>query len=392
MPKLGEGIKAESFATALLLCAALQVCEGILPRIPIFPWLKLGLSYAIVLPFWMRYGTRAAVFLVVGRNLLTFLLSGQPVTTFLIGTFSSSLALLATGVPLRLCVRNGILGWTGAGMLLAAAMNLIQLTAVEWAFIRHSGFYFQAAPMLAWSVVSGALVAWAGFRLYPALQRILDSERVGQVSSANSNASRFDSDLTAGEMQSVEHGENKKRLHFASACTRLLAALFLPTLMAQAGLGLLSLILIIADRNRPPSASFKLIAAAWPLFLFQAILHLGFGEGRLIAGGWFTLEGLNAFGENALRLFNALLVGPALLAAWPTRKEPWLSESSTFASLRPFSQGFAMALASAPELLGVWFRMRRHWRRALKPSEWESLLREALRVPTSTNPVRGTES
>src|SRR5262245_15899678 len=76
------------FALCLLMCASLQIMENLLPRIPVFPWLKLGLSYVIVLPFLLRFGAMAAASLLLGRNLLTLIFAGQALTTFLVGTAS----------------------------------------------------------------------------------------------------------------------------------------------------------------------------------------------------------------------------------------------------------------------------------------------------------------
>ena len=45
-----------TFAICLLLAASLQIIENLVPRIPIFPWLRFGFTYLVLLPFLLRYG------------------------------------------------------------------------------------------------------------------------------------------------------------------------------------------------------------------------------------------------------------------------------------------------------------------------------------------------
>ena len=104
MPSLrppSRALTAETFSSALLAAAFLQALEGILPRIPLFPWLKLGISYAVVLPFLACYGSVPAAVLLVSRNALGWLLGGQPFSSFLIGTLAAAATFLLIGPLVR---------------------------------------------------------------------------------------------------------------------------------------------------------------------------------------------------------------------------------------------------------------------------------------------------
>ena len=133
--------------------------ENLLPRLPLFPWMRVGFSYVVILPFLMQYGPRAAFALFLARNLISILYGGQPLTTFLIGSGAGAMTFLAAGPPVAWAYRRGLLGILGASIVLATAFNLSQLAAVNVTLIRHSGFFFQVGPILAWSLVSGAAVA-----------------------------------------------------------------------------------------------------------------------------------------------------------------------------------------------------------------------------------------
>ena len=157
-PSEGGRITPETFALALVAASSLQIMENLLPRIPLFPWMRVGVSYVVILPFLLRFGPRAAFGLFLARNFIAILYGGQPLTTFLIGSGSGAVAVLGFGGPVAWAHRRGWMGILGAGVLMATAFNLAQLAAVNLTLIRHSGFYFQTGPILAWSLFSGATI------------------------------------------------------------------------------------------------------------------------------------------------------------------------------------------------------------------------------------------
>lgn len=293
----GGPCSPRAFALCLLVCAALQIAENLLPRLPIFPWLKLGLSHVVLLPFLLRFGAPAASSLLLGRNLLTLLFAAGSLSSFLIGTASGLAALLLGGGLVRAAVARGLLGMVGAGMLMAAFMNAAQLATVEGLFIRHAAFWFQAAPMLVWSAVSGAMVAWLAHRARPALEELF---------------------METGEAE-VRGGapDSGSRVGFA-ACLAVLVGLFLLPGPALQGAAFVLVLAFSALRGRL-GEGFLNLARGWPWFLYLAWLHLLFGEGEYLAGAWVTRPGLEAFLAYGARLASLILLGPHLAASFPRR-------------------------------------------------------------------------
>ena len=93
-------LSSEVLALSLLLATSLQIMENLLPKVPIFPWLKLGLAHLIILPFLLRFGVKNVLILFLSRNLITLMYGGQIFSSFLISTLSGlfSLGFIGQGV------------------------------------------------------------------------------------------------------------------------------------------------------------------------------------------------------------------------------------------------------------------------------------------------------
>src|SRR3954471_10047779 len=133
-------LSARTFALALLVASSLQIMENLLPRFPLFPWMRVGFSYVIILPFLLQYGPRAAFALFIARNLIAIMYGGQPFSTFLISTGSGCFTFLCLGFPVRWAYSRGAAGVLGASVLLATGFNVCQLFLVNVILIRHAGF------------------------------------------------------------------------------------------------------------------------------------------------------------------------------------------------------------------------------------------------------------
>jgi uncharacterized membrane protein len=338
MPSPSERpVSPRAFALCLLVCASLQIMEGLLPRLPVFPWLKLGLSHIVLLPFLLRFGAVAAGSLLVGRNLLSLLFAAGSLSTFLIGTLSGLAALAVAGALVRAAAGRGLLGLAGAGMIMAALMNLAQLAVVEGLFIRHAAFWFQLAPMLAWSAVSGAAVAWLAHRARPVLEGLFEEQ--GDVVSAS------------------EAGSPARGSRAFLACLAALAALFiLPGPEAQ-GAALAAMVAFAAWRGAL-RAGLSALVRAWPWFLYLAWLHLFLGDGEYLVEGWITRPGAEAFLACGARLATLVLLGPHLAAAFPRR---WLAGSAS-----AYARGMMAALPLLPGLHAAAVGAGRAFLRALR--------------------------
>jgi uncharacterized membrane protein len=318
LPERNPKVTPEAFALALLIASSLQVMENLLPRIPLFPWMRVGFSYVVILPFLLHYGPRAAFALFLARNGISVLYGGAPLTTFLIGSGSGAVAFLGAGAPVAWAYRRGWIGVLGASVALATAFNLAQMAAVNLTLIRHAGFYFQTGPILAWSLVSGAAIAL--------LIRFSHAELIGLFSPANPDDAQVSARVPAAmRARTLEFS-------FGLACLGLLALLPLAWVQSAA---LALLAFLVRDRLR-------LLMHAWPFFFYLAWLHLFHTSGVFWIGEWITREGAGNFALYAVRLANLILLG-----RWLSQRFPWQWMGS---SQSVYPQGLLLSLPLLPDL------------------------------------------
>jgi len=304
----------ETFALALLIAASLQIMENLVPRLPLFPWMRMGLSYVVILPFLLTFGAEAACALFLARNAIALLYGGQPLTSFLIGTGAGCATLLTLGPAVAWGHRHNLIGILGASVALASAFNVTQLALVNFALIRHAGFYFQTGPILAWSLLSGAGVAF--------LIRFSETELndlLGHSPSADG--------LRAAPLAPAPLPP------FLGALAAMAAIFMVPWPAAQA-LFLVVLLPMVPGR-------FAVLVQAWPFFFYLLWLHLFHTPGAYVWGP-ITREGAVAFALYALRLANLMLLG-----RWAAPRFPWQWAAR---SRSPYLRGFLLCL---PLLAGV---------------------------------------
>lgn len=298
----------ETFALALLIAVSLQIMENLVPRFPLFPWMRLGLSYVIIVPFLATFGAAPACALFLLRNAINLLYGGQPLTSFLIGSGAGCAVLLVLGPAVGWACRRGLLGMLGASVSLASAFNAAQLVLVNLALIRHAGFYFQTGPILAWSLLSGAGVALL-IRFSAAELEDLLGQRPAVPG------------LAAAPPRPAPIGP------FLAALAGLAAVFAAPWPWAQA-LALAALLPLVPGR-------VAVLAQAWPFFFYLAWLHLFHTPGAYLWGP-ITREGAEAFALYALRLANLMLLG-----RWAAPRFPWQWAAR---SRSPYLQGFLLCL------------------------------------------------
>jgi uncharacterized membrane protein len=282
-------------AAALLLAAGLQIAESLVPRIPLFPWLRVGLSWAVLLPFAQAFGTLPTLGLFLSRNILSVAFGAQPPTTFVISSVSGILAILLLVPPVRPLLRRGWIGWVGTGTLLATAFNVAQLLLVTWVLVGHGGYLFQLGPILAWSVCSGALTGWLAQRWFPDLEAW---DRLG-----------FDTPV--GDAATIP-GRRWKVEAFGWLTIALVPA-FIASAEWVCGLAL-GCLAFAAARHR---ADLRLLGSAWPFFAFLAWFHLLDTPGHVWIVPGVTREGAISFALHAGRLTIFLLAGRRTVRAIP---------------------------------------------------------------------------
>lgn len=313
-PRAGARPAPETFALALLIAASLQIMENLVPRLPLFPWMRLGLSYVVILPLLVSFGAEAACALFLARNAIALLYGGQPLTSFLIGTGAGCATLLILGPAVAWAYRHKLIGILGASVALASAFNVAQLALVNFALIRHAGFYFQTGPILAWSLLSGAGVAL--------LIRFSETELNDLLGRSPAAGGLRPAPLAPAPL-----------LPFLGALA-LMAAIFAVPWPAAQALFLAALLPMVPGR-------FAVLAQAWPFFFYLVWLHLFHTPGAYLWGP-ITREGAAAFGLYALRLANLMLLG-----RWAAPRFPWQWAAR---SRSPYLRGFLLCL---PLLAGV---------------------------------------
>jgi len=340
------------FAGALVLATGLQIAESLVPRFPLFPWLRMGLSWAIILPFLLSFGVRPAIALFLARNILSLSFGGQPPSTFLISSLSGTLSLVLTGTVIQWMVDRKWLGWIGASVVLAAAFNVLQLAAVTAILVGHSGNLFQLGPILAWSIVSGGIVAWIA-RTFATTSLWNDVDRA-----IASHASALDR-TTATETP------------WALLATWSILAVA-PFLLAdwRIELGYTASLCVVVFSRRG-FKGLRIVRQSWPYFAFLAWLHLLDTPGHFLSGSPVTSEGLRAFALHGSRLCAFLLATQELAPLVPWRR---IAPTSLWA------RGMGLALPLLPGLFPVATKAARAWwksrRDANAPNLAETILRD----------------
>ncbi|MFQ5905666.1 MAG: Gx transporter family protein [bacterium] len=142
----------------IALALALYTLESLLPR-PL-PWLRLGLSNALVLAALLIYGLRLALVVSVSRTLLGSLL---------IGSFLGPGFVLSISAGVVSCVAMGTasflgrkaLGTTGISVFGALAHNFTQLGLAYLLFIRRLEIFMLTPLFLLLSVGTGIVTGVA---------------------------------------------------------------------------------------------------------------------------------------------------------------------------------------------------------------------------------------
>lgn len=335
---------AETIAICLILTCSLQIMENLLPKIPIFPWLRLGLAYWVLLPFLIRFGVGQTLLLFFFRNLITLLYGGQIFSAFLISSSAGLLTIATTGFAARHLFQRGLVGLIGYSVLMAVTFNVLQLFVVNQLLIQHVDFYFQLSPILFWSAVSGTLIAL----LVAGSRRSLETLFATELTLSSRPGSQSRAPLPF-------------RIPAAVAIGVMLFVLILVVEMKAFQAGLI-VVLLLMNRFR----NLKVLFYAWPFYFYIAFLHLFRTEGVYLLGEWVTREGLDAFLYYAARTTNIILCGqwiggfvPMLVQRWPTNR---------------FVTGVSYALPMMPAIFGISIALGKDLLKRIARRDFDNLL------------------
>lgn len=339
-------ISAKTFAICLLLTCSLQIMENLLPKVPIFPWLRLGLAYWVLLPFLIRFGLMQMLALFVFRNLVTLIYGGQVFSAFLISTSAGVFSLILIGHLGRWLYLQQKLGLVGLSVALACGFNISQLIIVDRLFIQHQEFYFQLAPILFWSLISGVFIAILVYKSSTTLEQLFTFElKVSQTEQSKSNKSATFNliDLIGGLI----------------SLSLFSAILILDEILYQCAL--LILVLIFSRFRK-----IKILLFAWPFYFYIAWLHLFQTDGVYLLGELITKEGVNAFVFYSLRTTSIILSGQLLGRYVP----------KVLSKFRPnrYLEGMRYALPILPALFGISIALGKDLFQKIKTRQWENLL------------------
>ena len=339
----------ELFAFCLLLASSLQIMENLLPKIPLFPWLKLGLAYLILLPFLLRFGALKTLMLFACRNLITLVYGGQIFSAFLISTLSGLFSIGIVGYVAVYLYRHKLLGLLGTSITLAGAFNLMQLVIVNYLFIRHGDFFFQLAPLLFWSLISGGLIAFIVHKSKADLNQLFEDPFI------------FD---LYGQRPRAEGLTGFRWVYLLAAGGVFVSLLLIASLHVQ--LILLPLLLLIT-RGR----NIKIIYYAWPFYFYLAWLHLLRTDGVYIYKYWITREGLENFIFYTVRTTNIIICGQ-----WLSRYVLglWQKSAGNF-----YLRSIGYALPLLPTLFGLSISMGREFFRQLRQGNFDKPLYTAIK-------------
>ncbi|MFZ2957088.1 MAG: Gx transporter family protein [Candidatus Ozemobacteraceae bacterium] len=144
-------------ATLGAAAAAIQVIEAPLPRL--LPWIKPGLSNALILYGLIRLSIASGIGIVLIRTLLSGLALGILFSPAHFLSFAGGIAsTLTMAFALRISGRTS-LGLSGISIAGAIANNLAQLWTVEWMFAGRFPLWFNLSLMIWVAIPAGLIVA-----------------------------------------------------------------------------------------------------------------------------------------------------------------------------------------------------------------------------------------
>lgn len=147
--------------TLFTLAVLLSSFEIFLPKIPIFPWLKLGLANIVTLLWLYRYGLKDTLLFSFLRLLVTSLFFGLNVFTLTLGLSGAILSIVVMGTLYRFSI-FGVLGVAVVGALFH---NLGQILAVQLLLGRVFPLSFHLPIMAVVSIFTGAITGFGAFYL-----------------------------------------------------------------------------------------------------------------------------------------------------------------------------------------------------------------------------------
>ena len=343
MPSPTKKLTPEILALSLLLACSFQIIENLLPKIPIFPWLRLGLAYLVLLPFMLRFGAYRTLVLLLSRNLITLVYGGQIFSSFIISSLSGVVTLGIIGPLAVYLYHKKVSGLWGTSILLACSFNMAQLFVVNFVFIRHGDFFFQLWPLLIWSLASGTLIAFLVYKSSSGLDRLFADDRTIKL---------YSGDLADEKLGWLDRIELMVALGLF-VCLFVFNDIWVQLLMVA--------VILCLTRFK----NLKIVLLAWPFFFYIVWLHLFRTEGVFIYKDWITQEGLDNFIFYTIRTISVISCGQ-----WLARFVPrlWRKFSGGV-----YLTGLGYALPLLPALFGLSIAMGKEFFQQLRKRNFDNI-------------------
>ncbi len=249
----------------IFVAVAISAVEALIPRIPLFPWLKPGFSNAVTILWIIRYGTVDALLFSFLRVWISGFYVGFSLFSLGLGLCGAACATLSMGLLWRFLGRRRWLGTVGLGICGACFHNAGQLAALALLLKEADKLFVQVPVMLGASLVFGGVTGW----MVVPLGRFL--------------AARSHRHLLPDAATSVEKKPSRASL-FASAgiLAGSLGLLAINQLWILAACAALVTVLAIAATESFSTVLRRGILRFWMLFFFIAFTNLLHPAGTIL--------------------------------------------------------------------------------------------------------------
>lgn len=166
----------------LLLAVALNAVEFVIPRIPLFPWLKPGLANIVTLVWIVQYGFGESLLYAMVRVWIVSFYFGFSFVAFLLGGTGAVCACLGMYLCWCFAARYKLLGYVGIAVVGAVFHNMGQLVAVYFIMAKNAHLFFQIPVMISASILFGAIVGIVSPMLLRATREDSIFQSMNQVS------------------------------------------------------------------------------------------------------------------------------------------------------------------------------------------------------------------
>jgi uncharacterized membrane protein len=144
----------------IFVAVAIAAVEALIPRIPLFPWLKPGFSNVVTILWIIEYGTADALLFSFLRVWISGFYVGFSLFSLGLGLCGAACATLSMGLLWRCLGSRRWLGTVGLGICGACFHNAGQLAALALLLGEAEKLLVQVPVMLGASLVFGGLTGW----------------------------------------------------------------------------------------------------------------------------------------------------------------------------------------------------------------------------------------